>query len=200
MQNIRLFGFRVMVERVTERAGSIIVPDIAQGSMLWQIGRVVSVGDGKVGDKVEEPLVEVGNLVYFQSNMAMAASQQYERNKESYLNLHQGDLVARLNDNSVEYGHFEPLGRWILVEPFLREEESLLIMPDTATTCRAVYFRVAKFGSRVNLPLVKGQEVILNTGRVCPIFIKHLDLATGESKLREFSYVDRDYVLGTVGE
>lgn len=189
-----------MVERVTERAGSIIVPDIAQGSMLWQIGRVTCVGDGRVGDRIEEPLVQVGELVYFQTNMAMAASQSYERNKESYLNLHQGDLVARLRDNSVEYSYFEPLGRWVLVEPFLREEDSLLVLPETATAGRAVYFRVAKFGSRVDLPLTKGQEVVLNTGRVCPIFIKHLDLATGDSKLREFSYVDRDYVLGTVGE
>lgn len=200
VKDIRLFGFKVMVERVAEKTGSIIiVPDMAK-NLLWQIGRVVVVGDGRQPDgKIEEPLVNTGDLVYFQTNAVIAAAQGYERGSEFYLNLHQGDLLARLAANTINYDNFEPLGRWVLVEPFSDKNPGGILLPDTATE-QVMRFRVAKLGSRVGLPIAPGQEVILNTGRVCPLGIPKLDLVTGEIRAKPFAYVDRDFVMGTVGD
>ena len=75
---VKLFGFRVTVEKVEERVGRIVVPENRQ--VLYQIGRVVCVGDCMQPDGTkEESLVALGDLVYFQTNAMMAAYQQYER-------------------------------------------------------------------------------------------------------------------------
>lgn len=197
---INLFGFRALVEKVDERVGRILVPENRQ--MLYQIGRVVCVGNGiQPNGTTEKSVVAVGDLVYFQVNLTMAANQQYELGGKPYLNLHQGDLIGRLASNTVSYENFTPLGRWVLARPFLRENESGIILPATAAKdAKFVYFRVAKLGDRVNLDIKPGQEIMLNTGRLCPIFINELDIIKGEVALSEFGYIDRDFILGAVEE
>lgn len=194
---VKLFGFRVSVERVEERVGHIIVPENRQ--IIYQIGRVVCVGDGRQPDgTTEESLVQLGDLVYFQTNAVMAANQQYERDGKPYLNLHQGDLIGRLSSNVVRYENFEPLGRWVLAEPFIRQSPSGILLPETAKQGTFLYFRVAKVGDRAKIDVHPGQEVILNTGRVSTLFMNRLDILSAEDKMTELVYVDRDFVLGTV--
>ncbi len=196
---VKLFGFRVTVEKVEERVGRIVVPENRQ--VLYQIGRVVCVGDCTQPDGTkEESLVALGDLVYFQTNAMMAAYQQYERDGKSYLNLHQGDLIARLSSNVIRYENFEPLGRWIIAEPFVRQTASGILLPDTAKQTGHLFFKAVKIGSRAKIEVQPDQEVILNTGRINTLFMNRLDIANGEDKLTELVYVDRDFVLGTVGE
>jgi len=202
-----------MVERVTERQGSIIVPQSADN--LYQIGRVVFVGNGqdpefvvsargagimRVRPEPKESLVAVGDLVYFQTNMIMAAHQQYEYGTEAYLSLHQTELIARLASNVVNYDNFEPLGEWVLVQPHKREQDSRIVVPDTVKAGAFIYWTLAKKSVVSQLSVQLGQEIMVNTGRINPIFIPTLDIATAETKHTEFSYISSENILGVVDE
>lgn len=198
MSNIRLFGFRVLVERVPEKTGRIITPDNAE--VMYKVGRVVVVGDGKQPNgTVEEPLVKVGDLVWFQVNAVLAANQQYMMGNNPLINLHQGDLLCRLHSPESFYSNMEPLGRWVFVEPFTRQEDTLIALPaaSAAGNSEFVYFRVSKLGSRVDLPIKPKQEILLNTGRIGAVLLRRNPI---EDDFVDLGYIDRDYVLGAVEE
>lgn len=194
---LKLFGFRVLVEQVKERTGRIVVPENA--NIIFAIGRIVAVGDGaQPNGTKEEAVVNLGDIVYFQTNAMLAATQNYQFEGKHYLNLHQGDLLGRLSDTNVCYENFEPLGRWVMVQPFQRTAPGGILLPETANDADFTYFRVAKLGSRVKLDIKEGQEVIVNTGRISPIRINKLDLAAAETRLTDYGLLDRDFVLGAV--
>jgi co-chaperonin GroES (HSP10) len=196
---VRLFGFRATVEKVEEKIGRIFVPENRQ--MIYQIGRVVCVGDCTQPDGTkEDSLVQLGDLVFFQTNAMIAANQQYEYEGNSYLNLHQGDLIGTLSSNDLRFENFTPLGRWVFAEPFTRQNSSGILLPETANEV-PVYFKVAKVGSRAKLDVKEGQEVIINVGRANRIDMRRTDIAAANADaIAHFVYLDRDFVLGAVGE
>ena len=196
-EKVKLFGFRVLIERVPEKTGTILVPETRQ--TIHQLGRVVVVGDCKCPDGTqEESLVAVGDLVYFQTNAVLAQGQAYEANGQSYLNLHQGDLIARLTSTEICYPNFEPLGRWVLIEPFVRNESSIIVLPTAAKENPSfVYFKIAKLGSRTKLEAKVGHEVIINAGRCNAVFISKSPSQLTEAP-GEYGYIDRDFVLGVI--
>lgn len=198
LSNVKLFGYRVLIEPVEGKTGTIVMPQSAQ--TMHRIGRVVCVGDGRQPDgTVKKSLVSVGDIVYFQTNAMTAASNGYVVGNMAYLNLHQGDLIGRLDSTVVCATNFTPLGRWVMVKPFVRSEGSLIVLPASAERDpNFVYFKVAKLGDQVDLPVTVGQEVLLTVHRTNAMQISKDSLNLGE--LEEYGYIDRDFVLGAVDE
>ena len=174
-----------MVEPVTQTQGRIVIPDAYKSEgQMWRIGRVIAVGDGRqpASKEPEPPVVGVGDLVYFQTNAILAASQSHERGNTMYLNLHQGDLIGKLSSAKVCYENFTPLGRWLLLRPKVRKLPGGILLPDN-TRDVTVDFHVCSIGTKVDLPLRIGQQVLVNTGRACAFAMSQLDLTAGEEKM-----------------
>lgn len=191
--NIRqLFGFRVLVERVPEKTGRVLVPENAPVS--YQLGRVVAVGDGRQPNgKVEPTLVEMGDFVWFQTNDQILATQSYMLNDNPLLNLHQGDLLARFGSPEMHYSNMEPLGRWVFVEPF-NKSDSLIVLPEEVAE-KFVYFKTSKVGARVDLPIEPGQELMVNVGRMGLFRMRRNSM---EDDFGSYGYIDRDFILAAL--
>ena len=188
----QLFGFRVLVERVQERAGRVLVPENAPVS--YQLGRVVAVGDGRQPNgKVEPALVAEGDLVWFQTNDHILSTQSYMMGDNPLLNLHQGDLLARFHSPELHFSNLEPLGRWTFVEPF-NKSNSLIVLPEEVAQ-NFVYFRAVKIGSKVDLPIEPGQELMLNVGRVGVLRMRRTSM---EDEFGSYGYIDRDFILASM--
>lgn len=190
----QMFGFRVLVQPVPEKTGSIILPQNARNE--YMVGRVVAVGNGvQPRGEVEPTLVEIGDLVWFQTNDHILASQSYTEGRQTYLNLHQGDLLARLDSPALYYSGMEPLGRWLFVETFQKDTSAIVLPENTAD--QFVYYKASKIGSRLNLPVAVGQEVLLNQTRV-GFFRMRVSALT--DTYATYGYIDRDYVLATLAD
>ncbi len=186
---IKLFGNSVLVRKVTPKNTSTLYVPESQ-SDIHKIGEVVVVGNGKVPNGTIEPsLVKVGDIVYFQTNAVMAANTCYEHEKESFINLHQGDLIAKINtpkdEAVVTYDAFEMLGRWSLLRVHQRQVSSILI-PENINNNEFIYFTLAKRGADVDLEIEIGQELLINHGRINPILLEN----------KNYAYIDKGYILG----
>jgi co-chaperonin GroES (HSP10) len=176
-QKFRMFGDRVLMERVHFKQGVIYTPD--QENSIARIGRVIAHGDGtyRDGRKNVQMHVAVGDLVYFQANAQMAATSAYDRGVEdACINIPQGEIIAKVKSDSKELEDFQVIGDWVLLKPFQREmKDSRIVIPDIAKNVQALYFRVEQKGSTVELEIDKGDEVIITQGYCNPIQIKGED-------------------------
>jgi co-chaperonin GroES (HSP10) len=174
-------------------------PETAGEQDLHRLGRVIAVGEDrpKPGEPRRPNYVEVGDLVYFQTNAFIAAHQTYEHQNKAMLNLLQTEIIAKVKGDDVSTETFEIAGEWVLVKPFLREGQTKIILPDSAKSApEFVFYKCAQVGPHVDLPIKVGQELALNHGRVQPIFIVNSCLNTIQHE--EFGYVHRDFVLGAI--
>lgn len=200
--NVKLFGPRCLVEfHKPKTASKIIIPDTAQNTDSHRMGIVRVVGDGKTKDKTLPPLVKEGDVVMFQINGMMEATQKFVLGGKHYMNLLQSELLARINGDDVSVDNIEMLGDYVLLKHFFRQPEgSTLFLPDDAMRNSApefIYFRCAKKGSLVGDGFKEGDELVVNFGRLTPMFIvKRKDDGTSENQ--EFCYTRKDWVDGVV--
>lgn len=201
---VKLFGHRCLVEFYRPKSSSkIIIPDAAQHHDSHRTGIVRCVGDGKVKDKDEPraPLVQEGDVVMFQINGMMEATQKFVLDGKHYMNLVQDDLIARLTGEEVSVDGLEMLGDYVLLQHFVRSQPgSTLFIPDNAVRNSApdfIYFRCLKKGTTVDSEFDVGDELIVNFGRLTPMFIvKRNDDNTIENQ--EFAYTRKEWVDGVV--
>lgn len=177
----------------------ILIPDSAQEKDSHRFGIVRYIGDGRVKGKTEPKpsLVKEGDLVMFQINNIMEATQKYVLNGKHYMNLLQDELIARVVGEDVDVDNLEMLGEYALLQHFMREQEgSNIILPNTAQMRTSapdfIYFRCLKKGSLVDSAIQDGQEVIVNFGRLTPMFIER------EGKTLEYVYTRNDWIDGIV--
>lgn len=196
---IKLFGHRALLDRYVPPAsvkGRILKPDVAGDNDMYRMGRVVAVGM----DTITPPrpnYVAVGDLVYFQVNAFLAAHQTYEHQQKAYINLLQTEIIARINGDDITTETFEIAGEYVLVKPFLRENQSKIVLPDSAKQMpEFVFYKCAQVGPQADLPIKPGQELVLNHGKVTPLFVVNSCLNTVHHE--EFGYVHRSFVLGVI--
>lgn len=177
----------------------ILIPDSAQEKDSHRFGIVRYIGDGRVKGK-DEPkpsLVKVGDVVMFQINNIMEATQKFVMDGKHYMNLLQDELIARVVGEDVSVDNLEMLGEYALLQHFMREQQnSSIILPNTAQMRTSapdfIYFRCLKKGSLVDPAIVDGQEVIVNFGRLTPMFIER------DGKTLEYVYTRNDWIDGVI--
>ena len=201
--NVKLFGPRCLVEfHKLNTTSKIIIPDVAQNADSHRTGIVRFVGDGRVKGKDEpvSPLVKPGDVVMFQLNGIMEATQKFVIGGKHYMNLLQDELLARIDGDDVSLDNLTMLGDYVLLKHFLRERPgSTLFLPDEAVRQSApefIYFRCIKKGARVT-PFSVNDEVVVNFGRLTPMFIVKRNL-DGTSENQEFCYTRQEWVDGVV--
>lgn len=202
--NVKLFGSRCLVEFYRPKTVSkIVIPDAAQNTDSHRTGIVRFIGDGRVKGK-DEPvpsLVKEGDVVMFQLNGIMEATQKFVLEGKHYLNVLQDDLIARVNGDDMAVDNLEMLGDYVLLKHFIRQQPgSTLFLPDSAVRQSApdfIYFRCIQKGSRVTREFSIGSELVLNFGRLTPLFIvKRKEDGTSENQ--EFAYTRQEWVDGVV--
>lgn len=202
--NVKLFGHRVLVEfHRPKTASKIVIPDVAQSHDSHRTGIVRFIGDGRVKGK-DEPvpsLVKEGDVVMFQLNQVMEATQKFVMGGKHYMNLLQDELLARINGDDMDIANLEMLGDYVLLKHFIRRDPgSTLFLPDNVVKESApefIYFRCVQKGSTVDMPFNPGDELVVNFGRLTPMFIVKRN-TDGTSENQEFAYTRKEWVDGVV--
>jgi co-chaperonin GroES (HSP10) len=204
----KLFGDRVLVEKVSPKQGTIIVPD--NGQDLSRIGRVVAHGDGKrpgiktiqhnghyyeVTLKDVEMRVKVGDLVYFETNAVSAANCAYDMGNEILVNIPHGDIIAQITGShkdgvDITLDNFDLSPDYVLVKPFMREPPKGIVLPEVSKKALSIYFKVLKKGSAVVKPVEIGEELVLTHGYCRPLQIQRED----------YGYIHQNEIHGVVEE
>jgi co-chaperonin GroES (HSP10) len=203
--NVRLFGHRCLLEFYRpETKANLVIPDSAQQHDSHRLGIVRFVGDGlDRGKQVSQPsLVKENDVVLFQINAYLESNQSFVLAGKHYMNLLQNELVARIHGSEPILDNLEILGNYVLLGCFLRmKSDSKLIIPETVkarqSLADSVYFTCIQKGSTVDLPIKIGDELIVNSGRLTPLFIVHPSF-DGKSQIQEFAYIHKDWVEGVV--
>lgn len=195
IEKVKLFGPRVLVEHVVpSEKGRIIIPDASGTKDQHRLARVLVVGDGRTGDKTEEMMSKVGDIIVFQTNDVMANTQKFKADGKVLLYLLESDIIAYASSDEISYEALTMAGEYVLVEPVLDRGDSKLVLPESVSKAfDFVYFKVLKTGSRVTVPVVPGQEVVLNLGRINPMFVTSF----GHTQ-REVGYIHQSYIHGVV--
>ncbi len=208
---VKLFGHRCLVEFYKPKSTSMIfIPDMAQHHDSHRTGIVRFIGDGRTNNGLLRPLtpqpltpslVKEGDVVMFQINGMMEATQKFVRDGKHYMNLLQSELIARINNDDVSVDNMEMLGDYVLLKHFLRPPPgSTLFLPDAAMRASApefIYFRCIQKGSTVDLPFETGNELLVNFGRLTPMFIIKRN-TDGTSENQEYCYTRKEWVDGVV--
>jgi co-chaperonin GroES (HSP10) len=200
--NVNLFGHRCLVEFTRLKTTSkIVIPDAAQTHDTHRIGIVRFIGDGKVKGK-DEPvpsLVKPGDMVMFQMNQVMENTQKYVADGKHYMNLLQTELVCRINGEDMSIDNLEALGDYTILKHFVREASDTIILPDSVARQNAnefIYFKLLKKGSTVDLPINVNDELIVNFGRLTPMFIVTSGLEGTRNE--EYCYTSKEWIDAVV--
>jgi len=201
---VKLFGNRCLVEfHRPKTVSKILIPDSAMNRDSHRMGIVRFIGDGLQKGKEESipSLVKEGDVVVFQINSIMEATQKFVLEGKTYMNLLQDDLLMRVHGEDVSVDNLEMLGDYLLVKHFVRQQPgSTLFLPDTVVRQSApdfIYFRCVQKGSRVTREFSVGSELVLNFGRLTPMFIVKRN-ADETSENQEFAYTRQEWVDGVV--
>jgi co-chaperonin GroES (HSP10) len=206
--NFKLFGDRVLLERVAPKRGSIHIPQMAES--VSTIGRVIALGNGKrpgiktiqhnghfyeVTLKDVEMLVEIGDIVYFETNVMSAANAAYDMGDDMLVNLSHGDIIAKISGSHLDgveitVDNFEIMPDFIMVDPFQRELSSTIALPEVAQKAQRVYYRLLKKGSNVKKPCEIGDELLLDQSYSRPLDIQG----------KTYGYVHQNAIHGVVEE
>lgn len=182
--NFKLFGERVALEPVEQTySGKVVLPQSA--ARVFDLGRVVAIGDGKVKDKTVPLRVKVGDTAVFQANMMVAHNCRHDFGpKSKFIFLLQQDLIAVLHGTEIKLERFQVVGHWVLLQPF-DEVTGIIKTPDTAT--RPARYRAVQVGEDAPAELLD-KEVIVEKTRVSKISI-------GD---RELAFIHQANVMGVV--
>jgi len=211
---IKVFGHRALLEWWKPEASSCIIqPDISGKHDVLRWGKVSAVGDGKLTFSTREQLagrgfsaevipslVNEGDRVCFEINDMIKHTQVYKRwrDKKDMIQLYQTDLIGCLSGDTVSLENFQILGDFVLVKPELRGTGSAIVLPSSVEKApEFVYYKVVQIGSRVDLDINEGDEIIINHGKINVLVFNHRD-AQGGSVNDEYGYVIKDYIHGVV--
>lgn len=206
--SVKLFGPRCLVEfHRIKSASKIIIPDSAQERDSHRFGVVRYIGDGRIkgNDEPKPSLVKEGDVVMFQINQIMEATQKFVLNGKHYMNLLQDELIARVVGEDVNVDNLEMLGEYALLKHFTREQAgSTLVLPESSQMRTSapdfIYFRCIKKGELVDKAITEGAEVVVNFGRLTPMFITRRNEADGSTVNLEYVYTRNDWIDGVVEE
>lgn len=205
MTQVNLFGPRCLVEHYQPKSTStIVIPDAAQKRDTHRMGIVRYLGDGKVKGKTEPvpSLVNVGDIVMFQVNQMMIATQALCVDGMQCMNLLQSELIARISgDHELGVESMEMLGDYVLLKHFLRERPgSSLFLPDSVTEQRSpdfIYFRCFKLGTTTqDVPIKIGDELVVNYGRLTPMLV--VRKVNDATENQEFVYTRKEWIDGVI--
>lgn len=184
-------------------ASKIFIPDSAQARDSHRYGVVRYIGDGRVKGREERKpsLVKIGDVVMFQINNIMEATQKFVLDGKHYMNLLEDDLIARVMGEDVCAENLEMLGDYMLLKHFMRNQPgSTLFLPDSAMRNSApdfIYFKCFAKGTTLDLPVNVGDEVVVNFGRLTPMFVQKTK-EDGTTENQEFCYTRKDWIDGVV--
>lgn len=184
------FGDRVILEPLVEQfETSIVIPETR--SVSYMIGRALAVG------KKAEEAIKVGDIYMFQVAMdprtgaPMVPTHGAADNQ--VLAQHWRDLIAVVSRTVINTETFNVVGHWILIEPEIRANTSLIQVPETAQQDPStVKFKVAQIAMPYE-GLEVGDEVIVDRSRCNPFSLKQPG-----STSKGYYYVDRQFVYGVV--
>lgn len=190
---IKLLGNRVLVKYVpaAQKRGRIILPDVAEKHDTHRLGIVQNVGP-------ECKLVKPGDTVCFQVNDVMSWAQIYKQlaNGEPMLHLLESELIGRITGEEITLETFEVLGDYVIVRPEVRRPESAIVIPDQAAlTPDMVHYILEQKGQTVDLPIVKGMEIIMNHARISRMYVTKQRI-DGGTENTELGYTLKDWVYG----
>lgn len=196
--SIRLFGPRVLLKfvPVKERIGRIFIPNAAGNIDTHRMGVIETLGEGLKGS------FEVGDTVIFQVNDIMKWSQIYRRMKtgDDLLWMLEEELIGRVHGKEVKPDTLEILGNYVLIEPHVKQSSGAIILPNNAgLTPEFIKYTLVQKGQLVDLPIAKGQEIIVNHGRITPLMMQYQN-RHGDTENREYGYTLKEWVCGCVNE
>jgi co-chaperonin GroES (HSP10) len=180
----------------------IIIPEIAKNSDLHRTGIVRFVGNGKLynSNEIKKPLVQPGDVVLFQVNDFMVATQRYVLDGKEYMQMSQDELIAKLTDPSnISVDNLEMLGDYVLIEPSLKEQDRRIILPELSSADEKSSFiklHCVKIGSTVDLDIKIGDELIVNFAKLNPLFIS-TETKDGFVN-KEYAYIRKEWINGVV--
>lgn len=181
---------------IKERVGRIYIPNAAGNVDTHRMGVIEALGNGVKGS------LKVGDTVVFQINDVMKWSQIYRRiaTGDDLLHLLESELIARVDGNEVRPDTIHILGDYVLFEPVVKQPDSTIILPDKAgLTPEYVRYIMLQKGSGVDLPIEKGQEVIINHGRVSALLVQYTN-RHGDTENKEFGYTLKEWICGCLEE
>jgi co-chaperonin GroES (HSP10) len=131
-----------------------------------------------------------GDIVLFQLPASLAGRVTYKFKDVLHAFLSAEDIIARLSSDTISYENFKIVGRFMLLQPDVREPSKLIQLPQNAPEAReeGLHFSVLQKGADVKLDVTTGQEVYPDKGFVNPINIDGKD----------FTFVDQQHVYGAL--
>lgn len=192
----RLFGERLLVRKVSAKQGTLFTPQ--SENEIHKMARVVAIANGKrPGLPDKEIFLKVGDLVFFQTNAYQQQAQMYQvDNKTIHLNLLQSEIIAKIDaepdDETPEMTleRFHVCGDWCLVRPYMKQQSSVILVPDTAQDQLKINFKLVDKGHTVDLDIKQGDELVMVHGRCNPLRIGGDDLG----------YIHKNDIHGVVEE
>lgn len=190
---LKLYPGKIAVQKTEAKLkGGIALP--VSRSKAYDIGQVICTGDlTKFGYRGEEKTVEdfkPGDLVLFQLPISVAQFTVHKIKDVLTMILNVGDIIARLDSDIIEMESFHVAGRFLLLEPNVRQASSIIVVPETAVEMNrdSLHFSMLQKGADVTLDIYKGQEVYPNRGRVNPIVVDNTELC----------FVDQQFIDGVL--
>ncbi len=176
-------------ERIAE--GAIVLPQTA--TKAASIGIVVETGSAPASPGKAPPLalnLKKGDVIWFQVTQQWLFGRQAVVNGELIMTLNNQDVIGRIDAESMRLSlqTFEPMGRWLLLDPFIDAPQgSVIVVPDAvANNSKNLRYRVAKAGSLVT-NIAIGQEVIIDRRYANPV----------QMGTESLFYLDASFVLAT---
>jgi len=198
MNNIKLIGPRVLLSYVPpkERIGRIWLPDVAGKLDTHRLGVVQVAG-------ADCKLVKQGQTVMFQINDVMKWAQVYKRlasDKAEMIHVLESELIGSIEGDVIGPDTFTVLGDYVLVKADIQRAESNIVIPDDATvTPDMIHYKLVSQGQTANIPAKKGQEVIINHGRISSLIMQVPHERQKDTMVNlEFGYTLKDWVVGVV--
>lgn len=195
--NIRLIGPRVLLSFVPpkERVGRIWLPNVAGNLDTHRLGVVEVCGE-------ECKLVKAGQTVVFQINDVMKWAQVYKRladDKNELIHVLESELIGTIDGQEITPETFHVVGDFVLVKAEIRRAASNIIVPqDAAVTPDMIHYRLVDQGQTAGIPAQKGQEILINHGKVSSLFMQTKHERRDEMVNLEFGYTLKDWVCGVV--
>lgn len=200
MSKINLLGPRVLLSYVPpkERIGRIWLPNVAGNLDTHRLGVVEVRGD-------ECKMVRVGQTVVFQINDVMKWAQVYKRladDKAELIHVLESELIGYIDGNDITPDSFHVLGDYVLVKAEIKRAKSNIVVPADATvTPDMIHYRLVGQGQTAGIPAKKGQEVIINHGKISSLLMQTPHEKQKDTMVNlEFGYTLKDWVVGVVDE
>lgn len=171
---IKLFGPRLVITPIKEKYDGLVVLPPGMGRRNHILAEVVAVGDGRQSDgKPYASEFKTGDIALIQTNDVILNAYSFKHGGKDCLTVMEGDVVAKVMSPTVKLETFKIAGYWALLEPFMNELKSKIVLPDNLVeTSEHQRFRLVQLGSRSEVRPELGSEVICDKSRLNPFQIQ----------------------------